>query len=363
MTKEMSTEVALTRLCEQARAVINPQLDASTIEAAVLARVARSNSDSLVVPRRAARRFLVPVAALAAAAIALVAAFGLIQRTRSNAGVARGQLANEPGMDGTLILPGQILEASASDLTVKHGAIVTWRLRAPGRVRVVETGSRTTLALERGRVDADVTPQHQPEVLAIEVEQLRVAVHGTVFSVERRGDVAEVVVREGKVHVSSKAGNLALPGQLLTAPSHVGFDVRPEQASAEPWPIEVKRPAKPTHPVSAASVRPVVAAPTPSVEALAERPSAAEIEHIWEASAREVANCFAAQPGGDPTLRVSFATQVQLRIAPDGTVSVAGFVPPVPPTVLRCAEGSIATLHAAPTEVGASVSRPKVLTR
>lgn len=364
MTSQKSAKAMLDGLSRAAREALTPQVDAAAIEAAVMARVARSNFDSLVVPRRRSmRQFLVPAAALAAAAaVAFIAAHTLIDHRNPVEVTARGQLVSEPGMDGALLVVGQVIEANDRDQTVKHRDVATWRLRAPGRIRVVEAGQRITLALDRGRVDAEVIPQPQPEVLAIEVEQLRVAVHGTVFSVERRGDLAEVMVREGKVRV----GSTAQPGsgQLLTAPSHVSFDVRPEQLDEPRGTARGKAPPKTPHPASQAPTQPPTAQPEPVPPApKLERPSSAEAERIWEAAAREIADCFAAQPGSDPNLRVSFTTQVQLRIAREGTVSLGGFDPPVPENVMSCAEQRVLLLQTAPTQFGASINRPKVLTR
>jgi hypothetical protein len=267
-------------------------------------------------------------------------------------------------MDGALLVIGQVVDAREHDLTVKHSSTATWRLRAPGRVRVVETTPRITLALEQGHVDVDVVPQHsQPEVFAIEVEQLRVAVHGTVFSVQRLGDIAEVVVKEGTVRVGSNEHRGATQGQLLTAPSRASIDVRPEHGAEPSGAVAVRTHPKPTPPTSTKSTPPVEEHPVPSSTALAERPSIEDVERIWDAARRGVSDCFAAQPGGDPNLRVSFGTQVQVRIAADGSVSIAGFNPPVPQNVRSCADQHVSRLQTAATEQGAFINRPTVLTR
>lgn len=362
MTSEKSAEVVLARLCQTARKALDPQLNTSAIEAAVMARVARSSVDSKIVPRRTSRSYVVPAAALAvAAAVVLVAAQWLDQQSHPMQASTRGQLAAEPGMDGALLVVGQVVEARDHDLTIKHGGMATWRLRAPGHVRVIETGRRITLALDHGRVDAEVTPQPQPEALAIEVEQLRVAVHGTVFSVERRGDTAEVVVKEGRVRVGSNHQRGATEGQLLTAPSRLNIDVRPEAPGELPGATASKVPAKHPHPAGTASSHPAVDEAAPPT--LTERPSVVEVERIWEAVAHEIADCFAAQTGGDPNLRVSFATQIQIGVAPGGEISVVGFNPPVPENVQGCAEQRATLLRTDPTLLGTFINRPKVLTR
>ncbi len=362
MTASKAAEFALARLCRDARQALEPKLDASAIEAAVMTRVARSSVDSVVVPRRKQWKHLGPTIALAiAATYALIASHWLDRPARPTAASARGQLAEEPGMDGALLVIGQVVKAHDRDVTIKHSGTATWRLRSPGRVRVVETSPRITLALEHGHIDVDAVPNPQPEIFAVEVEQLRVAVHGTVFSVERRGDIAEVVVKEGTVRVGSNQQRGATQGQLLTAPSRASIDVRPEQ-SEEPSGNAVVR-AKARHlPLASAPSAHPAAATTPR-PALAERPSNEEVERVWDAARREISDCFAAQTGGDPSLRVSFGTEVQLRLGPDGAITIAAFNPPVPQNVRSCADQRVTLLRTSPTDLGAFIARPTVLTR
>jgi hypothetical protein len=363
VTSSKSAKFALARLCREARQSLDPKLDATAIEAAVMARVARSPKDSVVVPRRKTWKHFGPAAVLAiATTFALFAPHWLDRHARSTAVSTRGQLAEEPGMDGALLAIGQVVEARNRDLTIKHSGIATWRLRSPGRARVVETSPRITLALEHGHVDVEAVPQPQPEIFAIEVEQLRVAVHGTVFSVERRGDIAEVVVKQGTVRVGSNQQRGATQGQLLTAPSRASIDVRPEETEEPSRAAAVMAPAKHLPLASTQSTHPAAAA-TPPRPALEERPSIEEVERIWDAARREISDCFAAQTGGDPSLRVSFGTEVQLRLAPDGEVSIAAFVPPVPQNVRSCADQRVSLLRTAPTDLGTVVNRPTVLTR
>jgi hypothetical protein len=355
-------EALLARLSEDARAMPRPQLNAAAIDAAVLRRVARTPVESMVALRRRSSFFWPAAGVAAAAAIVVIAAEWHGPGNDSTPLPARGQLAKEPGVDGSLLGVGRVLEARDHNLTVTHAGIATWRLRAHGRARIVEVGDRITVALDLGRIDAEVVPKQRPEVFAIEVERVRVAVRGTVFSVDRRGNVAEVAVSEGTVQLGSIEQRGATDGRLLTAPARLSVDVRPiepdaQSAAAIPvLPSALARGApKAVHPAAETTAAPR--------QPLPDRPLPEEVERIWEAATRVISECFAAQTSGSPNLRVSFGTQISVRLAPDGSVTIAGFNPPVPGPVSDCVDQRVAQLRSSPTDLGAVVSRPRVLTR
>lgn len=356
-------ELLLARLCQSARAQPDPLLNVSSIEDAVKARVARSTVDSLVVPSARTGRHLWAAAAMVAAAAFGFVAFQLFAPGATpEASSERGRLTLASAMNGSLLAPNQVLEARDHDLTVKHAGVAVWQLRAPGRIRVIENGARISVALERGRIEAEVVPQKRPEVFAVEIEQIRVAVHGTVFSVERQGDSAHVTVKEGSVRLGASAQRGATQGQLLIAPAHIRINVRPAAAPEEAN-VAGEAPPRAMHAGGGKPAPSARNASNPREPVLPQRPTSRESERIWATVAQRISQCFASQTGGDPNVRVSFGTQISIRLTPEGTVVVDGFNPPVPQPVNDCSQRELSQLSTPRTVEGAVLSRPSVLSR
>lgn len=373
------TEAVLARVCQQARDLPVPELDVAALESTVRARVERASVDSLVVTRRR-RWFADHRVYVASAVIAAAAAIGLVVKASWHSAPqvvqsdGRGLLIRQPGLDGESLVLGQTIEAESRDLTISHRGIVTWRLSAASKARIVEQGERITVALEQGRIDAEVVPQSQPEVFAVEIEHVRVAVHGTVFAVERHGDAAEVVVSEGHVRLGTSDQRGSTQGEVLQAPRRKNLDVRTDPATA-PAPSASVSPSK-VRARHAAKLDPAAAKLDPAAASAAsssqepmvadnlpEAPSSADIERLWDLINREVSLCFSEQPGGDPNVRVSFSTRISVLVAPDGSVTVSNFEPPLAEPVHQCIAQQIATLRTAPTRSGAFVRREKMLMR
>jgi hypothetical protein len=258
---------------------------------------------------------------------------------------------------------GHVIEARHDDITIKH-ANATWRLMANGRAQIVENdANRITLALEYGLIQADVVPREKPESFAIEVASTRVAVHGTLFSVERRGDVAEVVVREGRVMVGRNDQRGNMTGTLLTAPTRARLDVGlpkvppSENSGAD---ADTKRQGRTggtaTHPGHAVES-------THLTTPLPDKPNSAELDRAWSAVATEVAACFAEHTTGSPSVRVSFKTHLSLTVDTSGSVVDLGFNPPVPEPVRACTLARVTRVTTSPSVNGAVISRPTMLTR
>lgn len=366
-------EAALARLCQEARDLPVPELDTATIEAKVLDRVKRATVDSVVVPRR--RRWLATRKIYGWSAVAVAAAgIGLILNQwpqgmpNSVATRGRGVLIHSPGEDGDLLTVGETIEASQHEITIRHRGIITWRLSTSGRARIVEQGPRVTLALERGRIEAEVVPQPVPEVFAVEVGSVRVAVHGTVFAVERHDDAAEVVVSEGRVRLGTSDQRGNTQGEILAAPMRRRIEVlappvAPLQTSPASAPTRSRwrNASKPYH---STSNLPPASAPIKSVAEpnLSESPSPADVEHLWDVINREVSLCFAEQPA-DPNVRVSFSTKISVLVEPNGSVTVTNFEPPLAESFYRCITQQTAELRTTPSRVGAFLRREKMLMR
>lgn len=366
-------EAALLGLCREAKDLLDPNLDGAAIEQRVLAHVQRSKIDSRVLPRKQSsfsrwQTYAWPVALAAAATLTLVWLKQPETRIPEQTTNVRGMLAKEPSVEGDAVELGEVLEANTHSLTIRHAGIATWRLAAPGRVRILERGTRVTVALELGRIEAEVVPQSQPEVFAVEIERTRVAVHGTVFSVERRGDKAEVVVSEGSVRLGTSDQRGSTQGEILKAPARTEVDVLPFQAEAPekaPSPqtkARVRHQPKPWNRDSGVASAQTPAPSVPDPE-LPEVPSGAEIEHLWESINREVSQCFAEQPAGDPNVRVSVNTRISVVLAPDGTVTITNFEPPLSEPVQQCITQQLGALRAQQSRLGAFMRREKMLLR
>jgi hypothetical protein len=287
------------------------------------------------------------------------------QQLRSrNGGTAqlpsRGQLDQQPGVDGSKFSIEAPIVAAQYDVTVKHPKLATWRLMAPGRARIVENKpDHVTIALESGLIEADVIPQPKPESFAIEVARTRVAVHGTIFSVERRGELAEVVVREGKVMVS-QGNHGRVQKTLLTAPSRAQLDLEPKNDS------DFTHTSEPREPALASSGRHATERMAPSNPlgvTPPERPSAEELDRVWSRVSDVVSGCFTEHTAKTPSVRVLFKTNLTVNLGVSGAVAQVDFNPPVPEPVRTCTLTRVSNINTTATLRGAVVTRPTVLAR
>jgi hypothetical protein len=246
------------------------------------------------------------------------------------------------------------------------------------------------VALDRGSVRAEVTPRHRSEgmveTFAVEVENTRVAVHGTAFSVTRAGESVIVDVEHGSVAVGP-AGNVGVsPGHLLVGPKRASFSLdggrsehslpgvaaeAPKLASAAPEkavdgvvtptegasrdapPAQAVHPAAPAHlapPKSALASPPPPAAPAPPPATLT----------VASVRAR-LAQCFEkTDEGGSSSVEVSVSSTLRLVLKSDGSVQSARFDPPLKPEFQLCAGSAIAGRFA---EGGGTLEIPIVMKR
>jgi len=380
VTDPRKLDAALSHMCASARQEQPPTFDVAGVESRIREEVSRSEvSSAFIAVRR--RTWPVWTAIVAAAAVSLfVTSRHLNNGAPSHPSaptsgesasfeLARGGLERAlakqggGGLDGASLKLGQIVDAGARDLTIRHPSVATWRLMAGGRAHVVENGpERVTLALDVGLLQADVVPQPRHESFAVEVEDTRVAVHGTVFSVERRGDKAEVIVREGKVIVGNTNRRGDTQGTLLTAPSRANLDLSlPSVSQAEPR-TDQKHPHSAAH-TSAAPSSVVSSGSAAAGLNAPEQPGPAELDRAWTEVATIVSTCFAEHTAGSPSVRVSFRTQLSLFISSLGTLTDVDFTPPVPEPVRQCTVERVARVTTHPSVQGATFSRPILLTR
>ncbi len=290
---------------------------------------------------------------LGAAAVAAVAA-GLVL-TASH--TPRGPL--EP----TTASVRDLTEVVAQDHPVafEHAGWARFRLGHPGKLRVLRMDDRVDLHLVEGKLEADVTRlQGTKETVTVRAGNLRVSVHGTVFSVELRDGTLRVQVQRGSVAVGPASRGVT-EGWLVTGPSTGVFDlarnrrlhgfpsvsdpiflVPPPAPSTEPAPPPtvkgdvdldprpgIKPPSRPTH------LDPPAEPSLPEV--LTTDLAAATLQRI----AQDVTACYRNALPRTDGVTIRAQTRISIRVAPDGHVAFARFDPPLSPRAQTCASSVV----------------------
>jgi hypothetical protein len=234
------------------------------------------------------------------------------------------------------------------------------------------------VALERGSLEADVTPRDPSEgfveAFAIEAGGTRVAVHGTLFRVVREHDRIVVDVEHGTVAVGPTGHVGVTTGRILVGPARASFSldggrsarrldrsqavaIAAAPASGDPQypshgavaPIAddagahagVDRAAQP-------SVRPGRVAshdhPAPDASpAAVEEPIApvAEPVVLTESGVQStLVGCIKSASGASTSgVVVQVSSKLTLKIRDDGTIQSGRFDPPLKPELQNCAGG------------------------
>jgi hypothetical protein len=396
-------------MVDELRALPTPELPWDAIEQRLLARLDRDGQVlSFPVRRGLGSNPLVRVFGLAAAAAAITlgvthlaglgdapyAAAPRVEAVRVAAApgprhVDAAAVASAPGPAGQRgerdlgqLAVGDVVEAGAAPVTFSRAGLVAWTLDAGSVARVRSLGDAGTgvghmVALERGRIAAQVVPRDASEGLVeafiVEVQGTRVAVHGTAFSVTVEPDRVIVDVEHGAVAVGPAGHVGATTGHLLVGPARASFSLdggrtarmlaRPaalaaalEPAPAAPAPVPARAlslgepPApSPAAPIPAAhpSLPVVVAAappPAPEPAAVPAPAPAAEPAPLTVATIRgRLDRCFRSTHDlGALAVEMSVSSTLRLQLNADGTVLSARFDPPLKPEFVSCAGGAIA---------------------
>ncbi|HEY3233526.1 MAG TPA: FecR family protein [Polyangiaceae bacterium] len=377
---------ALKQVAREAVGQAIPEPDWSHLERRILHGIDR---EGRVMPSQ--RRWQWVAAGLAAAALCLAVFIQHANPGASRVAKTSGKAQVLPAgrRDGDELASSGRVVAADQSVEVEHRGRATWTLEPNSKASVRSVGERITVQLHRGALVARVVPSPLAESFAVEVEQTRVAVHGTVFRVEREADSVMVEVREGTVVVGavSSTGGHAWP---LSAPSRGRFsldgvlrsaaaNVKPSesaQATAQPSatvPSSVRAPpvyALPSTPSSArASGKPAAASePTPAVlaegqERLQERPTIGQIEDGMSAFLSIANRCLAERTQSSGSVQVSVSSTVVLTVTPQGNVTRMQFNPPLAPPVSACIASRIGGVSMAPSRRGATITRAIELRR
>ena len=361
----MRTQPDAKWLREMAREIANepvPEVDWEKLEQGVF--------DSLEQPGKPIRFEARPpvwprVAAVAAVAagLALVVSWSASRFTEL---VPSGHTPTEPvaKVQGTTPsrvedMVGSVLVTEDEPMTVEHEGWARFQLAPDSRVKVQRLDERVALDLIHGKVEAEVNRHANHEIFTVDVDGMRVAVRGTVFSVERHGDSMRVDVERGAVSVGP-SGSGAGESWLMKAPltgtyslaSKAQLSVGPLDASSETDPeVGLPEPAKswqrPPSIAAANDAAKVEEEPLP--EMLTNQSASSVLATIAsgvEACHRE------AIPVSQDGVTVHARTTITIRVASDGHVVFARFDPPLVPKAQSCASGVVqqATFPAARKE-------------
>jgi FecR protein len=353
-----------------------PELDWDRVEQALLERTAHAE------PIRAQSRWR-GIALVAAAAAVAIAGLGVLHHVRSSAPAPVAHVVYVYGpqvsgaLDGHRLAVGDRVVTGAEAVRVEHAGRVTWTLAPHSSATLAVNGRYLTIRLDSGSLSAEVVPSQRLENFAVEVEQTRIAVHGTHFTVQKLGDSARVVLMRGVVAVGPASERGHTQGWLMTAPATGTFSLdgagtghvdegnatapaepapaaQPTSASAPAAPPVAKEPARAPAPASTESKS---AAPLPA------SPPQAELDRGADRVASTVRSCFAQNTEFGAGVRTLATTALSIQVAPAGNITTLHFDPPLAPSVQRCSASVMSSVHFSPSLQGATAKRTLKLER
>jgi len=336
------------------------ELDWQAAEERLLARLRRDDEPARI-PKRS---YFWPVtgALAAAAGLALVVASlargGHDTRVETAAPVAKrsGPSAPVTVLDGDRVLLRADIDARDANVRVDHAGHASWSLERGGRARILERGAAVTVALDAGALLAEVARSEKSESFAVQVGSTRVAVHGTVFRVERGAHRLLVDVREGTVSVKPTHARPSTRGFLLVAPATGSFTLDGKSGVVRRRPRSASMPAPANDQRTAGQAAPPTQS-SPQTSGLPDSPPMSAIE-TGVSRIVDVANhCFAShtRPTGD--IQIVVATTITFDVTPAGSVRGLGFAPPLAPAVHDCVQGGLGGITFSASREGASVTR------
>lgn len=260
MTESRGATRAVDRMLGEIRAEQPPELDWGSVERSLLRRIQRGEGGR---PARPAAVWQALAFAAAAAIVPIALASNSSPGTQATSEEVRAldvsHVATAPGEAGArgerdlgALRRGDAIEAASSAVTFADSGKVRWTLspesRLVVRAPVPESGVGHVVQLTQGSLRVEVQPDLVKhglvDVLAVEVGQTRVAVHGTVFTVTLRGEDVLVDVEHGVVTVGPTGRRGATVGYQLPAGSSAAFSL--DGGRRARWiPRDAARPAEP----------------------------------------------------------------------------------------------------------------------
>lgn len=313
-------------------------------------------------------------------------------------GGLRGATPRAAGSDPSVLVEGDTLDVADGPLVYERQAAkageprrAIWALDPAGetsaRAKVVKASSTLVVALERGALEADVTPVRDGEAFAVDVSAesgtTRVAVHGTHLRVARRGDQLVVDLTEGVIALGEPSQGRT-EGMEIKAPAHVEMTIGKSPASARiahenvrpAWSLDsvaeghAPAPApstlQPVAPAGSGSAQALVpqrhpeaallwpSAPSSSSVGLqAPEPAASApvvpVVALSEGAARtaiqvDLKRC-AVQGNPGKGVAVSIESTLTIDVRADGSVSGTRFDPPLAPAIQECTSKAVFARH------------------
>lgn len=260
-------------------------------------------------------------------------------------------------VDGARLAVGDRVVSADREVSVEHAGRATWTLAKSSSGSLADNGERLTIRLESGAVLSRVVPSAKPESFAIVTGDVRVAVHGTVFRVERRGERAMVEVQEGVVAVGPAADGRT-EGWILRAGDQGSFTLDGKTGTVQRAPTAALGGA--SEATAPALPRAAAKRSTPSAVPLPLAPTTGELEQGLDSVANHVTRCFY-QNTNSGDVRVTARTSVSASVRPDGTIGELSFDPPLAPDVEKCALGAQRAAKFPQSQRGAVVERTILL--
>jgi hypothetical protein len=269
--------------------------------------------------------------------------------------------------DSASLRDGESLETRGGVAAFSAPGRVEWLLENGTEVTAVRAGTHggaIVLGLRQGAVEAQVTPVPGGEAFAVDVEGVRVAVHGTHLRVarsERGGSWVVVDLSEGVISVGAppKAGSTI--GVVVNAPAHVEFSAADLDGTlrVDRDPTHVRSPVDPTMVARAVELPEHASEPAPDVPVAASPRSASYLASQPGSASRGAIAAMATPetPPVQPTALERFATAVRtcaeqkthggtatvtirstmtFEVKEDGFPKLTTFDPPLVPDLQAC---------------------------
>jgi ferric-dicitrate binding protein FerR (iron transport regulator) len=292
-------------------------------------------------------------------------------------------------VDGASLAPGASLAAAEGPLRVEHGQRASWVISLGSRARLLSSaGGVVRVELERGVLDAVVSPSALPESFVVLASGTEVSVHGTRFQVHlAEGGRVEVSVNEGEVRVRPVGQSAGASLRAGMRAEFVAGLARGARAPGDARQVPSGAPAHDPHPVMSAAGSPAVSSavrnepfmvelgseagqaggagrPEGSLGSEAD-PSAqgALPEQALERVSEHIQSCFRRHTPARGELRIEASTRLRLLVQPNGLILEVGLNPPLAPQVEQCVASELAQLNLGSSTSGYRVDREISLSR
>jgi ferric-dicitrate binding protein FerR (iron transport regulator) len=297
-------------------------------------------------------------------------------------------------VNGDALAVGAHVVAGELPRSVVHAGHARWTLAPHSEGTLLASGEVVTVRLEHGSVTSRVVKSSRAETFAVEAADVRVAAHGTEFTVSLGADGVSVSVTEGSVLVGPREE--PGEGQLLISPAAkrytraglpleddgrglqaLGGRRAPERAAADGAAVasgsaSAASTSSRTTPETSAAAKKLNARKTAEPDASAEpseadqrpsEPTAAGLEAATASVMRLTQACFKARTIAGEGIRVTAQTSVTFRTLPEGGVNRVVFEPPLSPAVQACVNAGMSAIQTDATRNGFQVSHSLELER